>query len=240
MCRSAMLWLVCATPTMALPCLEAQALGLPSSYRAVMDGFGAAVDAGGNGAGLRTIGVTGIVALGHLTAGNMRMSLFNVSATIARLAGGGSAVGAEVSVLSSFKIAVDRSTWGGLKRGNFALAAAIPVLGCASRKTMVMLYGVPAWNFERVEKPTGASWQPSWSSASIGAILELRSGLGFQLGVGGLSHHPTRDPYHRVVVGVGVHFSPHSILAAAMDGPHKTGTGNQSQSRWECSAPLMP
>ncbi len=43
-------------------------LGLPSYYSAVMRGFGVAVDAGADTAGFRTIELTGIVALGHLTA----------------------------------------------------------------------------------------------------------------------------------------------------------------------------
>jgi len=61
-------------------------------------------------------------------------------------------------------------------------------------------------------------------------LFELRSGLGFQLGVGGLFQRATSDPYRRVVIGAGVHYSPHGILKAAA-----TGT---EQGRGGCSVGL--
>jgi len=161
MYRIWMRWLVCVTPAALSPCLARQTLGLPLSYRPVMGGFGAAVDAGGDKDGFRTIGATGIVALGHVTAEGTRMPLFNVSATVAHLTGdggevGGSAIGAEVSLLGSFEVGVDRSRWGGVTRVYVPLAAALPLVGCADAKRIFLLYGVPLWSFERLEQPTGA------------------------------------------------------------------------------------
>lgn len=215
-------------PALVPPMLAAQTLGLPLSYRPVMSGFGAAVDAGGDKGGFRTIAITGTVALGHVTAEGTRMPLFNVSGTVARLSGesgapGGADFGAEVSLLGSFAVGVDRSRWGGATRTYIPLAAALPLVGCANAKGIVFLYGVPLWSFERVEQPTGARWQRSWGSVNLGALVELRSGLGFQVGVGGLFQRTTPDPYRRVVIGAGVHFSPHGILKAAADQPGQGG-----------------
>ncbi|SRR5712692_2105787 len=208
--------LVCLMAAASHP-LAAQTLGLPSYYSEVMSGYGVAVDAGADTAGFRTIGLTGIVALGHLTIDSVRLPLFNVSATGALLTGsgthaGGSAVGLEVSVLASFKVGVDRSRWDGVSRLHLPLAAAVPVLQCANAKRIFALYGVPVWNFERVQNPTGWSWQSSWGSASLDAALDLHSGLGFQIGVERPFSHTTRDPYRRLVIGAGVSFTPHGVL----------------------------
>jgi hypothetical protein len=213
-------WLMCVIPAVVPPCLAAQTLGLPLSYRPVMSGFGAAIDAGGDKGGFRTTAITGIVALGHVTAEGTQMPLFNVSGTVAHLSGeggaaGGADVGAELSLLGSFAVGVDRSRWAGVTRIYVPLAAALPLVGCANAKRILLFYGVPLWSFERLEQPTGAKWQPSWGSVNLGALLELHSGLGFQLGVGGLFQRATPDPYRRVVIGAGVHFSPHGILQAA-------------------------
>jgi hypothetical protein len=197
-----------------------------------MSGFSVAVDAGGDNGGFRTLALTGIVALGHVTAEGTQMALFNVSGTVARLSGesgavGGSAVGAELALLGSFAIGVDRSRWAGTTRTYVPLAAALPLVVCADANRIVELYGVPVWNFERLEEPGVAAWQPSWGSVNLGALFELRSGLGFQLGVGGLfqSGSETPDPYRRAVISLGVHFSPHGILRAVPTGTRGGGCG---------------
>lgn len=206
-------------PAVVPACLAAQGLGLPLSYRPVLSGFGVALDAGGDRAGFRTMALTGIVALGHVTAEGSRMALFNLSGTVAHLSGeggaaGGTAVGAEVALLGSFAVGVDRSRWAGVTRTYVPLAAALPLVGCADANHLLFIYGVPVWSFERVEQ----TWQPSWGSVNLGALFELRSGLGFELGVGGLFQRATSDPYRRVVVSAGVHFSPEGILKAAVAG----------------------
>lgn len=213
-------WLIWAMPAVVPWCLAGQTLGIPLSYRPVMSGFGGSIDAGGDKDGFRTIALTGIVAIGHITADNARMPLFNLSGTVARLSGEGGAaatadVGAELSLLGSFAVGVDRSRWGGVTRIYVPLAAALPLVGCADANHMLVVYGVPVWSFERLEQAQGARWQSSWGSVNIGALMELRSGLGFQLGVGGLFQRATSDPYRRVVVSAGVHLSPHGILEAA-------------------------
>jgi len=215
---------------MVPPCLGGQTLGLPLAYRPVMSGFGAAIDVGGDKEGFRTTAITGILALGHVTAAGTRMALFNVSGTVAHLSGeggaaGGSDVGGEVSLLGSFAVGVDRSHWAGVTRIYVPLAAALPLVGCANAKSILLVYGVPVWNFERLEQPTGAKWQSSWGSVNLGALFELRSGLGFQLGVGGLFQRATSDPYRRVVIGAGVHVSPHGILKAAATGGEQGRVG---------------
>jgi hypothetical protein len=235
MTRNEIRWLTCLIPTLISPGLAAQTLGLPASYRPVMNGFGVALDVGGD-TSFSTIGATGTVALGHVTIEGTRTALFNLSGTIASLTGengqpGGSAIGAQLSLLGSFAVGVDRSRWGGVTRVHVPLAAALPLVGCASAKRIFELYVVPVWSFERLEQPAGPSWQSSWGSLSVGALLELQSGLGFQVGVGGLSQHATSDPYRRVVVSAGIHFSPHSILKAA---PHA------SESQGGCSFVLAP
>lgn len=228
MSRMAIRWLMWVIPSVIPPPLAAQTLGLPLSYRPVMSGFGAAVDAGGDKSGFRTIAITGIAALGHVTAEDTRMPLFNVSGTVAHVSGEGGAagsadVGAEVSLLGSFAVGVDRSRWAGVTRIYVPLAAALPVVGCADAKRILLVYAVPLWSFERLEQAAGAKWQSSWGSVNLGALFELRSGLGFQLGVGGLFERTTPDPYRRVVIGAGVHFSPHGIL--------KAGTGTEQGRR---------
>jgi len=219
--------------------LAAQTLGLPLSYRPVMSGFSVALDAGGDKGGFRTIGLTGIVALGHLVADGQRMALFNLSGTVARVSGESGAastsVGAELSLLGSFAVGVNRSRWAGVTRTYIPLAAALPLVGCGDANHLLFFYGVPVWNFERLEQPTGA-WQPSWGSVNLGALFELKSGLGFQLGVAGLFQRPTQDPYRRVVIGAGVHFSPHGILAAAATA--SVAPAAPDQNRWRCSVAL--
>ncbi len=226
--RVAILWLLCVLPGVVPPSLVAQTLGIPLSYRGLMSGFGAAVDAGGDKRGFRTLALTGIVALGHLTVEGTQMALFNVSGTVARLSGengavGGSAVSAQVALLGSFAIGFDRSQWAGTTRTYVPLAAALPLLVCADATRILEVYGVPAWNFERLEQPGAAAWQPSWSSVSVGAFAELRSGLGFQLGVGAPFRGETSDPYRRVVISLGVHFSPQGVLRAVPSGTRGGG-----------------
>jgi hypothetical protein len=159
--RLATWWLPCVTPALVPPVLVAQMLGVPLSYRALTSGFGVAVDAGGDNGGFRTIALTGIVALGHVTADGAQMPLFNLSGTVARLSGeggavGGSGVGAAVSLLGSLAVGVDRSRWAGVTRTYIPLAAALPLVVCADAQRILEIYGVPVWSFERVEQPTGA------------------------------------------------------------------------------------
>lgn len=215
--------LTCALPALVPICVAAQTLGIPLSYRPVMSGFGGAVDAGGDKGGFRTVAITGTLALGHVTAEAARMPLFNLSGTVAHLSGeggasGGSDVGAELSLLGSFAVGIDRSRWAGVARTYVPLAAALPLVGCADARRILFIYGVPLWSFERVDEPTGDRWQRSWGSVNLGALFELRSGLGFQVAVGGLFQHTTPDPYRRIIVGAGVHFSPSSILKTSATG----------------------
>src|SRR5438445_9130524 len=99
MYRVAKRWTICVMPALVPICVVAQTLGIPISYRPVASGFGAAVDAGGDKGGFRTIALTGIVALGDVSAEGSRMALLNLSGTVARLSGesgaaGGTSVGA--------------------------------------------------------------------------------------------------------------------------------------------------
>ena len=233
-------WMIGVIPAVMPIYLAAQTLGLPLSYRPVMSGFSAALDAGGDKGGFRAIGLTGIVALGHMTADSQRMALFNLSGTVARVSGESGAastsVGAELSLLGSFAVGVNRSRWAGVTRTYIPLATALPLVGCGDANHLLFFYGVPVWNFERLEQLTGAAWQPSWGSVNLGALFELKSGLGFQLGVAGLFQRPTPDPYRRVVIGAGVHFSPHGILAAAAAAPAAPAAPDQN--RWRCSVAL--
>jgi hypothetical protein len=223
-------WLIGVLPGVVPSFMAAQTLGVPLSYRGVMSGFGVAVDAGGDQGGFRTLALTGTVALGHLTADGAQMALFNVSGTVARLSGaggavGGSAVSAQVALLGSFAVGVDRSQWAGVTRTYVPLAAALPLVVCADANRILEVYGVPVWNFERLEQSTSARWQPSWGSINVGALFELRSGLGFQLTAGGPFGEATSDPYRRVVVSLGVHFSSHAILSAVPTGSGGGGCG---------------
>ena len=115
-------WMIGVIPAVMPIYLAAQTLGLPLSYRPVMSGFSAALDAGGDKGGFRAIGLTGIVALGHMTADSQRMALFNLSGTVARVSGESGAastsVGAELSLLGSFAVGVNRSRWAGVTRGS--------------------------------------------------------------------------------------------------------------------------
>jgi len=231
MCGLAIRWLILALPGAVPSLLLAQTLGVPLSYRRMMSGFGVAVDAGGDKGGFRTLALTGIVALGHVTVDGTPWPLFNVSGTVARLSGessavGGSAVSAEVALLGSFAIGFDRSRWAGLTRTYIPLAAALPILVCAESNRIFDLYAVPVWNFERLEQPGAAAWQPPWGSVNLGASFELRSGLGFQVTMGGLFQDAsdTPDPYRRVVISLGVRFTPHGILKAVPAG-HRMGCG---------------
>ncbi|HEX9346565.1 MAG TPA: hypothetical protein VF919_03235 [Gemmatimonadales bacterium] len=199
------------------PRVAAQTLGLPLSYRPIARGVGAALDVGGNDAGVRTIAATGVVALGHVTIDSARLSLIDVSASVASLFGphgAGTSQGALVSLLGSFGVGIERSKWAGATRTYVPLAAALPLLGCSDSKMLFEVYGVPLWNFERVDGATGSSWVPSWGSFTLGVLLESRSGLGLQLGIGGLAQRTTSDPYRRFVIGAGLHFSPHPIVKA--------------------------
>jgi len=235
MYRVATRWPIGVIPAVMPIWVAAQTLGVPLSYRPVMSGFGAAVDAGGDKGGFRTIAVTGIVALGHLTVEGSRIALFNLSGTVARVSGESGAastsVGAELSLLGSFAVGVDRSRWAGVSRIYVPLAAALPLVGCADANHILFVYGVPVWNFERLQLPAGGTWQPSWGSVNFGALFELRSGLGFQLGVAGLFQRATADPYRRVVIGAGVHFSPAGILKAATLSPGE-------KNHWGCGFAL--
>jgi hypothetical protein len=224
MLRIRLRFLVSFTPALVLPITAAaQTLGLPASYNFVTGGVGAALETGGDRLGVRTIGATGIIALGHVTADSSQLPLFDVSATVASISSdsaeaAGSAFGVDVSLLGSFKLGVDHSTRGDVRRTHIPLAAALPLFACASAKGIVELYGVPVWNVVRVGTPGGASWRHPWGSGSIGAFAELRSGLGFQLAAEGPFHKPTADPYHRWIVGFAVHFSPHGILESVPAG----------------------
>ena len=218
--RDSARWLLLLIPALAASRLDGQTLGLPISYRPVMSGFETAVDVGGDKAGLRTLAATEVVALGRVTAESGHMALFNISGTVASLRGadgqaGGFSISAEVTLLGSFGVGLDRSRWGGVTRIYVPLVAALPLLVCVSRETMFELYGVPLWSFESVQGPGGWAAQKSWGSYSVGAMLEWRSGVGVQLTVGGLGERTTSDPYRRVVVSAGMHYSPHSILKAA-------------------------
>lgn len=200
------------------PRAAAQTLGLPFSYRPVARGVGAALDFGANDAGVRTLAATGVVAIGHVTIDSTRLALIDVSASIASLFGphgAGSSQGTEVSLLGSFGIGIDRSRWSGATRTYVPLAGAFPLLACSDSRKVFEVYAVPLWNFERVDRTTGSSWVPSWGSVDVGVLLESRSGLGVQLGIGGLAQRTTSDPYRRFVIGAGLHFSPHSIAKAA-------------------------
>src|SRR2546430_6007367 len=145
-------------------------------------------------------------------------------------------VGAELSLLGSFAVGVNRSRWAGVTRTYIPLAAALPLVGCGDANHLLFFYGVPVWNFERLEQPTGAAWQRSWCAVNLGELFELKTGLGFQLGVAGLFQRPTPDPYRRVVIGAGLHFSPHGILAAAAAAAAAPAAPNQN--RWGCSVAL--
>ena len=209
--------LACVTVGLASPRVAAQVIGLPLTYHTVMRGVGAALDAGADQYGLRAIGFTGIAAVGHIEADSTRLPLFNVSAAVAHVAGdagaaGGSSLGGELSFLGSFAVGVSESRWAGLTRVYVPLAAALPLVTCADRRRFGMLFAVPTWSFEHVSVPTGSAWQSSWGAVNLGAVFELQSGLGFQAAVGGLFQHQTADPYRRVVVSAGVHFSPHGVL----------------------------
>src|SRR5207245_9175580 len=72
-------WMIGVIPAVMPIRLAAQTLGLPLSYRPVMSGFSAALDAGGDKGGFRTIGLTGTAALGHMTADGHGMALFKLS-----------------------------------------------------------------------------------------------------------------------------------------------------------------
>lgn len=139
---------------------------------------------------------------------------------------GGSSVCAAVSLLGSFAVGVERSRWAGVTRTFVPLAAALPLVVCADAQRILEVYGVPVWSFERAEQPTGAAWQPSWGSVNRGALYELRSGFGVQRGVGGLFQDANADPYRRVVISAGLHFSPQGILKAAAP--------RTEQGRWGC------
>jgi len=54
--------------------------------------------------------------------------------------------------------------------------------------------------------------------------------------VAGLFQRATPDPYRRVVIGAGVHFSPHGILAAAAAAAAAPAAPDQN--RWGCSVAL--
>src|SRR5437867_4314988 len=101
--------------------IAAQVIGLPLSYHPVMSGFGAAFDVGADKGGVRAVGLTGVVGLGHVTAGDTRIALFNVSGTGADLLGeggqpGGYALGVEVSLLGSFGVGVGTSQFNNQSR----------------------------------------------------------------------------------------------------------------------------
>jgi len=197
--------------------LAAQTLGLPFSYHSVTRGVGAAVDVGGNDAGVRTVAATGVLALGEVTIDSVHLALFDVSGSIASIFGphgAGSAVAADVNLLDWLGLGIDRSRWEEVTRLHVQLAAALPLVACGDSKTIFEVYAVPLWNFERVDRATGASWVPSWGSVDLGVLLESRSGLGVQLTIGGLAQRTTSDPYRRFVIGAGLHFSPHSVAKA--------------------------
>jgi len=199
------------------PRVAAQTLGLPFSYGPVTRGVGVAMDVGLNDAGVRTVAATGVLALGQVTIDSVHLALFDVSGSIASLFGphgAGSAVGADVVLLSWLGVGIDRSRWEGVTRLHIPLAAALPLVACGDSKKILEVYAVPLWNFERVDLATGASWVPSWGSVDVGVLLESRSGLGVQLTIGGLAQRTTPDPYRRFVIGAGLHFSPHSIVKA--------------------------
>jgi hypothetical protein len=220
--RHAMPLLLAAIALLFSPHVTAQTLGLPLSYRGVMRGFGGVIDVSGDKAGVRTFAGTVVVALGHIRVDSQQVPLFNLSGTIGKLFGergqaGGDAFGGEVTVLESFGVGVDRSRWGGVNRLHVPVAAALPLMMCIDAHRLYELYLVPALSFERLDRPTGSSWQPSWGSVSLDFIWELRSGFGFQVGVGGLTQHQTSDPYRRVVMSAGIHLSPHGLLSSGAD-----------------------
>ena len=202
--------------------LGAQVPGLPISYHPVMQGIGAAVDVGVDTAGLRTVALTGTVALGTVRVGPGRLPLLSVSATGSLAAGGdvadpGWAAGVSVSLLNSFALGVGYSRSAGTARIFIPLSAALPVVQCISSGNSFVLYGTPAWNFEHVAGQDGAGWRSSWASVSAGALFQWRSGVGVQL----LAAKPfgeaaERDPYRRLVFAAQLSLTSQGVSREAL------------------------
>jgi hypothetical protein len=178
---------ICAASVLLLPVLRAQTMGLPASYRLVSSGFGTALDAGGDRDGFRTVGVTGIIALGHVNADSARLPLFNVSATAAMLqaqggSAGGKALGAQVSLLGSFAIGVDRSGspgWSGGTVSPYDLGS-IPAGGLRPGRA-----SFPAWG-----PGVSAHIAPRMRGRPVGSFRE--AGVPRKLGAEGASRRKSR------------------------------------------------
>src|SRR5579859_7898425 len=166
-----------------------QTLAVPIVYHPVMSGYDVAVDGGLGSAAQPTFAVTGVATIGHITVeDSMRLPILNVSATMSQfgsgLQAGGHAVGLDIALFASFGLGMHRSTWGGVKRLYLPVAGALPLLVCASGKSVLELYATPVWNFERVQGPANPAWLHSWGSVGGGVFFEWQSGFGLQLGVG--------------------------------------------------------
>jgi len=196
--------------------LAAQTVGLPITYRSVTSGFESAVDLGFDSHGFRTVAGTGTVTLGHIVAEGMKLPLLNVSATAARVAAGGNlpagwAVGANVAFLNSLTIGAGYARMGSTQRMHIPLSAVLPLATCAGPRGAFIFYGVPIWNFEHASDPLANVWERSWGSLNAGVLLELRSGLGLQLGGGRPFRHAPDSLNDRWVFGIGVHYARHGI-----------------------------
>lgn len=201
----------------------AQTVGVPVSYTTVLTGVGFALDVGVDTAGFRTTAVTGTAIIGKFKADSGELPLFGVSMTGAVVAAerqshaGWSAAG-RVSLINSFQVGVGYSRAGASARVLIPLSAAIPGITCVGAKRSFVLYGTPTWNFEHVNGPGVSAWRNSWSSLGVGALLQLRSGVGFQLMGEGPFSSGHVDAYRRLKVGVQLSFTRGSISRAATGG----------------------
>jgi len=197
--------------------LSAQTLGVPMLYHPVMRGFGTAFDAATDDSGVTSLAVTAVATIGHLHVDSSSYPLLNVSATATRVGGRapGTGLGLELALGSVYVVGVSRLRWQGTRRLYVPMTVTIAGLVCGNQRKVIELYLLPVWSFERIEGPSGASWQPSWGTVNAGFVLEYRSGFGFQVAVGDPGHDDGSDPYRRSVLTVGVHWSPHSIVANA-------------------------
>jgi len=196
--------------------LGAQTLGLPVMYRSVTSGFESAVDLGFDSHGFRTVAGTGTVTVGHIVAEGAKLPLLNLSATAARVAADGSsptgwAVGANVALLNSLTIGAGYTRTGSTTRVHIPLSAALPLAACVGPRGAFVFYGAPIWNFEHRSSSLADAWERSWSSINAGLLLELRNGLGLQVGGGRPFRHAPDALNDRWVFGIGVHYARHGI-----------------------------
>lgn len=208
-----------------LPGVTAQTLGLPIIYRGVMNGFGSAVDAGADSKGFRTVAGTGTLALGRVRLEEGQLPLVDLSLTAATVAAddssnAGWSVGASASFLNSLGLGAGYAKSGTTARVLIPLSAVLPLATCLRPTTSFVFYAAPTWNFEHISNTPVHRWGASWSSFSLGALVELYNGIGFQVGGGGPFSHSSQEVYHRNVFSVGMHFSPHSIAQSTPIGTY--------------------